>query len=146
MVAKQHGFYVTEFVPKAVFDRFATNSWWFIDERVVRICAELRKDFSAPVIINNWNAKGARQYSGYRPVRCTIGADNSQHRHGRAADLIVNGKHADEVRQWIMQNKKRYMGLGLTTLEDAAYAPTWVHLDVRWTGMSDILIVKPIKK
>ncbi|MBX2903087.1 MAG: hypothetical protein KF872_05965 [Chitinophagales bacterium] len=143
MEAIQHGFFATEFVPKEIFDRYGVNSWWFIDERIVRINAELKKDFNRAVIINNWSVKGTRQYCGYRPPTSIIGGKNSQHRHGRASDTIISGIHANEVREWIMQHKERYMQLGLTTLEHQDFAPTWVHLDCRWTGLNDILIVKP---
>ena len=35
------------------------------------------------------------------------------------------------------------MEVGVTTLEDGIYAPTWCHLDIRNTGLDNIFIVKP---
>jgi hypothetical protein len=138
-----YGFNVSEFVPSEIFRAFGVNSWWFIDTKVVLINAQLKKDFNAPIIINNWRAGGSREFCGYRPITCKIGGDNSQHRHGRASDTIVQGYSANEVREHIIKHKDVYMPLGLTTLEDKRYAPTWVHIDTRWTGLSDILIVVP---
>lgn len=140
----RYGFYASEFVPPEIFNAFgALHSWWFINERIVLINAELKKDFNAPVTINNWRAGGDRKYSGFRPKDCTVGADNSQHRLANASDTLIKGYTADEVREHILKNKQRYMALGLSRLEDAKYAPTWCHLDCAWTGLDEILIVKP---
>jgi hypothetical protein len=40
-------------------------------------------------------------------------------------------------------NEQQWMEAGLTVIEDGAYAPTWVHIDVRHTGKREIFIVKP---
>lgn len=146
MTLFNNGFRITEFVPKQIFDRFGANAWWLIDPKVPRICAEIKADFGgAQVIINNWYAGGVRQFSGYRPISCKTGGNDSQHRHGRAADVLVAGHTADAVRDHILAQKEKYIALGLTTLEHKAFAPTWVHFDVRFTGMNEILIVKPMK-
>jgi len=65
----------------------------------------------------------------------------SQHRFGRAIDLKVKGMKADEVREDIIQNFDIYKKVGLTTIEDGAFAPTWCHIDIRDT--EGLLIVKP---
>lgn len=142
----RHGFYASEFVPPEIFKHFGPlKSWWFINERVVLINAQLKNDFGGKrVIVNNWRGGGVRKYSGFRPANCEVGAENSQHRLGNASDTIIEGYTADEVRGYILKHKQRYMELGLTRLEDEKFAPTWCHLDCAWTGLDDILIVKPI--
>ena len=50
----------------------------------------------------------------------------------------LNKKRAE-----ILKNESGWMEVGVTTLEDAAYSPTWCHLDIRDTGLDNIFIVKP---
>lgn len=140
-----YGFRVTEFVPPEIYKMFGAQAWMFIDERIVLINKQLKQDFNAPVIINNWAAGGVRRYSGYRPITCKTGGDNSQHRHGRASDTLITGYTSDEVRAHILKHKAKYMSLGLSRMEDAKFAPTWAHIDCAWTGVNDIVIVKPLK-
>lgn len=67
----------------------------------------------------------------------------SQHKMGNAFDCDIKGLTADQARSRILDNKKEFMDAGLTTLESAEYAPTWVHSDLRTTSSEDILIVEP---
>lgn len=144
MEEKRNGFYAHEFVGQDIYSKFGPiKSWWFIDKRVVVICAELKKDLNATVTINNWHFGGVAQNSGYRTPTSTVGASLSQHRRGCAADVKVKGYTAKQVYDHILANKDKYMALGLTTLEDVEFTPTWTHLDTRYTGSSEILIVKP---
>lgn len=141
---KIHSFDVREFVPPEIFNRFGENSWWFVDVRLPRICKEIKDDFGgAPVVINNWHFGGVAQNSGFRTPTSTVGASLSQHRRGCAVDVKVKGHTPKAVHAMILANKDKYMELGLTTLEDVAYTSTWAHLDTRWTGLDEILIVKP---
>lgn len=136
-------FYSSEFVPPDIYNKFgAVKSWWFIRPEVVAVCELLRLRFQKPVTINNWKVGGSFDLRGFRPP-VSIGAENSQHRLGAAADINIEGHTPDEIRADIMKFKDLYMAKGLTTLEDAHFAPTWVHFDIRWTGDKDILIVKP---
>ncbi len=136
-------FYSSEFVPPTIYNKFgAIKSWWFVRPELVAICELLRLRFQKPVTINNWKAGGAFDLRGFRPPN-SIGAENSQHRLAAAVDCNVDDYTCDEVRADILKFKDLYMAKGLTTLEDAAFAPTWVHFDIRWTGSKDILIVKP---
>lgn len=114
------------------------------------------------VVINNWHyAKSAiRRWCGLRTVNYILArikagkkpARLTQHLGGmcNAYDAIYfikykNGKkvrlHADKVRAIILDNESKFMDAGLTTLESAQYAPTWVHHDLRPTGLDHILMV-----
>jgi hypothetical protein len=58
------------------------------------------------------------------------------------------GLSADEVRAEILSFPQVFLDLGLSTLENGTFAPTWVHSDIRNTAMdlsrpTQILIVKP---
>jgi hypothetical protein len=139
------GFYAQEFVPPEIFKDFGpNNSWWFVQPNVVKVCEALRKYFDKPLIVNNWNVGGKFRYRGYRPRKYAQGGENSQHRLGNAADLNIEGIDSNEVRKHILAYKDMYMLKGLTTIEHADFAPTWVHFDCRPTGMKEILIVKPL--
>lgn len=140
-----HGFDVREFTPPSIYQQFgAVKSWWFVDVRLPRICKQIKDDFGgASVTINNWFWGGVAQNSGYRTPTSTVGASLSQHRRGCAADVKVKGYTSKQVYDHILANKDKYIELGLTTLEDIADTPTWLHLDTRHTGLDEILIVKP---
>jgi hypothetical protein len=109
----------------------------------VAICELLRLRFQKPVTVNNWKVGGSYDLRGFRPSNSTVGAENSQHKLGSAADCNIEGYTADEIREHILQFKDIFMAKGLTTLEDGAIAKTWCHFDIRWTGANDVLIVKP---
>lgn len=73
----------------------------------------------------------------------TLGSWWSQHKFSKAIDPKIKGLNADDARQRILDNSQEFMDAGLTTLESAAFAPTWVHADRRITGLNYILIVGP---
>jgi hypothetical protein len=52
-------------------------------------------------------------------------------------------KNSGEIHDIIMKNQKQFLDAGLTTLEDKAMTPGWVHADCRFTGLQEIYIVKP---
>lgn len=134
-------FDIREFVHPDVWTRFGESSVWFLDRRLFSINQCLRDRFGS-LIINNWHFGGERVDSGFNPNR-DIGAEYSQHKFGRATDDQFRDATANEVRQDILKHQCYWLEMGLTTLESGDYAPTWVHLDTRYTGMNEILIVKP---
>lgn len=128
-----------EFVPPAIYEHFVDKSIWFIDPRIVVIAQFIRDRFNATVTINNYLAGGNYQYSAFRDHACTIGAENSQHRHGRAIDFRVKNKTPEEIRADIITNFELYRKAGLTTIEGGT--PIWVHADCRFTNRNSLLIV-----
>ena len=42
-----------------------------------------------------------------------------------------------------MSNEELFLNMGLTRIEDGAFAPTWLHIDRAWTGDNKIHVVKP---
>ena len=61
---------------------------------------------------------------GFRPRDCTVGADNSQHKNGRAVDVY------DPQRQfasWCMAHPTEMAKRNLH-MEDPRWTPSWVHL------------------
>jgi hypothetical protein len=132
-------FTLAEFVPPSIYEKYLEKSVWFIDPRIVIMAQFIRDRFGKPITINNYLSGGNYQYSAFRDTACTIGAVNSQHRHGRAFDFRIKGITPEEVRQDIIKNFPAYRETGLTTIE--ADTDTWVHVDCRFTNQPTLLIV-----
>ena len=82
---------------------------------------------------------GPRNESGLRQFGTITGAGMSQHKFGRAADVIISGMSSEEVRKLIKNNFTELKALGLTTIEKDT--PTWCHFDCRFTGQDELLEV-----
>ena len=143
-----NNFQIHEFVPGHIFERWGDRSVWFVQPRIISVAQAIREHFGKSVMINGngMNFRGFRDDSFYfneDGSKKRKGGFFSQHRFGNAIDLNVSGMDCDEVRDEIIKHTSKFMDAGLTTLEDGAFAPTWVHCDARPTGMNEILIVKP---
>ncbi len=136
-------FSLHEFVPRIIYQRYGVNARWFIRKEIIDLAQFYRDWFEAPLYINNWFWGGPRQNRGFRTPNTRVGALYSQHKLGAAFDCNVKGMSPDDVRQEILDNSAEFMAAGLTTLEDPAFAPTWIHSDIRRTEMDEILIVRP---
>lgn len=139
-------FDIREFVPEATWKRHGRKSIRFIDPKVIAIAQHLRDLTNAPVVINNWDNYSLVKYefSGYRPPTTRIGAKESQHRFGRAIDVKVGGMKTRDVYNLVMAHSGEFLKLGLTTIEDVEFTPTWLHLDCRNIGdKKELLIIKP---
>lgn len=131
-------FELREFVPKATYDQFGDKSIQFIDHRLPALCQAIRDLFPGKsVTINNWHIGGTQQLCGFRPPNCDVGAELSQHKHGRAADLHILGlTDYEEAREVIRKNFDMLHALGLSTIELGT--PTWLHIDCRWIGLDKL--------
>lgn len=136
-------FHIYEFVPKEIYEVYGANSKWFVRPEVIKLAQFYRDWFEVPITINDWQSGGRFSERGYRVPNSKTGAVYSQHKLGSAFDCTVKGMTANEVRKEILDHEFAFMMAGLTTLEHEDYAPTWVHSDVRNTGLDYILIVKP---
>ena len=73
-----------------------------------------------------------------------VGGKLSQHKFGRAADIKIPGLTSRQIYDEILNHEKIFMAAGLTTLENIDATPTWVHIDIRYQGNSEkIIIVNP---
>ncbi len=132
-------FFLAEFVPPVIYEKYEDKAIWFVDSRLFVMAQFIRDRFGKPITINNYLTGGSYQYSAFRDSTCTIGAVNSQHRHGRAIDFRIKGMSPQEVREDIIRNYGLYRPAGLTTIE--ADTATWVHVDCRNTNQETLLIV-----
>src|SRR3989304_5335996 len=137
-------FIIQEFVPQSVYTQFGDKSIWFVDINLINLAQAVRDFFGATVTINNWHSKGTLQNRGYRIPLSEEGGKISKKMIGRAVDISFKDLTVTEAYDKILKNEKLFMSFGLTTLEDILYTKTWLHLDIRNTGLIDkILIVKP---
>lgn len=108
----------TELLPQGYIDTTV------LDVKLLRLIDEIRELLGVPCSIN---ADG-RQYCGWRPKECTIGAAHSQHKLGKAADLHPQGMIAEDARTII----RKAVDLGaLKDLGGVELDVSWVHVDVR---------------
>lgn len=136
-------FTLQEFVPEIVHKQFGDKAIQFVDPKIIQVVETLRQFIGKPVTVNNWNSGGQYQESGFRHPYTDTGAKLSQHKFGRAADVKVEGMTSKQVYDFVIVNKLKLMAAGLTTVENIAATPSWVHLDVRPSLVKDLQIVNP---
>lgn len=125
-------FKIWEMVPKDFYTKYqkrgADYLWTILfDERLLRSMDTIREQFG-PMKVNDWKAGGNNQYRGIRPPSCKIGADLSQHRFGRAVDLIPHNYSPSEIRADIIQDQ---MGEPYKFIGGLEMKISWLHIDVR---------------
>lgn len=69
-----------------------------------------------------------KQFGGFRPQTCTIGAPHSAHKEGMAVDIYDPTNALDE---WITDDVLRECGL---YREGGRWTPGWTHLTTRRPG------------
>lgn len=143
MLQVSEHFVLAEFVPPYLINRFGPKALWYVSRFQIQAAEAVRTYFDAPVTINNYHLGGRFENRGTRLPNSKVGAWLSQHKYANAIDVSVKGLSAHEVYRAILDDQTFFMRAGVTTLEDVRYTPTWLHLDGRSTGMSDIYIVKP---
>lgn len=132
-------FDIREFVPPQIYNQFGDKSIWFINPKIITIAEFVRSFFNKQVIINNWHVGGTYTESGYRLPDTITGAKLSQHKLSNAIDIKMPAVDYDEVRKVILDNEKKFMEAGITTIEDKT--PTWLHVDCRFSKLDHILVV-----
>lgn len=95
-----------------------------LDAKLLILIDQVRELLGVPCTIN----VDGRQYCGWRPENCTVGAPRSQHKLGRAADLHPIGMTAEDGRLLI----RKAVAAGMLPLLGAVELDVnWIHLDVR---------------
>lgn len=141
-------FALNELVPPHILAERGERAWALMDDRILRGADWLREKFG-PAIINGKFGGKVFTESGLRDPFDTTprSAKWSQHKFGRAVDMKFMKVTAKEVYDYIIRNPSEARENGITTLEDIAHTPTWLHADCR--ALPDtfpdngILVVKP---
>lgn len=103
------------------------EGWKLIDDKLKETIDCLREEIiQAPLICNTWHMGGSRKWSGYRTKDCPVGAARSQHKSGRAVDLLCYKYTAEQMRQMILD--KQDMLPYPIRMEDGV---NWLHVDVK---------------
>lgn len=133
-------FILQELVPPDVFEERGEYAWELLDMRALMTLVSLRTQFG-PLTVNSWHEGGRYHDSGYRSPNSKVGVPWSQHRYGRAFDCKFALATPQEVYAYVYSNTHLFPML--TTLEDVATTPTWLHFDTRLNAISGIRIVRP---
>lgn len=137
-----HFFKPYELVPKATYDLLKDKPWriWqLFDPRALYAGDRIRKRYGK-MIANTWwspalvETYGYHQFRGWRPPDCQIGSPWSQHRFGRALDLVPTEVDVEEIREDIKVGSFQY----ITCIEEDV---DWLHFDTR--NYRGLLIVRP---
>ena len=124
---KSKYFKVHELVPRKMFEKYGEKSWRYVDVRHIETIDILKEHFNlGTMTINNYFWGGSREWSGIRTPDSPWYSYGSQHSFANALDIVFSDYTAQEVREYIIENKhifKHIKGLELGV--------SWVHIDVR---------------
>jgi hypothetical protein len=113
------------------FPKYGDRLWTLFDVRVLWTLDMLR-DYYGAAAMNNWETEkrwAARmQFRGWRPMDAGVGAALSQHKWGRAADVVFRDVSAEVVRQELRKDPDAERFQHITCIEAGV---TWFHFDVR---------------
>ena len=117
-------FKAVELVPKPMYDELGEKVWALFDSRLLYTADCLREVFGT-LICNTWCFGGSSQYRGYRPEGCKIGANWSQHKNGRALDLVSPKVTAEELRLKVIEKNRLFKYI--SRIEKTV---SWLHFEV----------------
>jgi hypothetical protein len=136
-------FYLDELVHPDFYDG-TRKAEKFLDRRIVEGLQAIRNYIDQPITVNNWAVGGKRKFNGLRPMNSAVGAKYSQHKFGRAFDLVVPGRTPEEIHDVIKQMEARFITTGrITRLENFSHTPTWTHIDNAYTGLDHLYFFNP---
>lgn len=127
-------FELYELLPPEVFtyedmvakEKHLQKGWSYLDDKLLITIDVIREIIGLPLICNTWYQDGNRQYCGYRVRNCLVGASFSQHKEGKAVDLICAKMSAEDMRKKIIANQDKLPYP--IRIEDGV---SWLHLDCK---------------
>lgn len=120
-----------ELVDQVSFERYGSRLWNVFDERILRAADRLRRRYG-PLVCCDWHCGGTNHFRGWRAPGCNVGALLSQHRFGRALDLIPQRCTAEEIRQDLLDAPDFVLGdLGQWLVTAFEADVSWLHIDCR---------------
>uniref|UniRef100_A0A6M3LL07 Peptidase n=1 Tax=viral metagenome TaxID=1070528 RepID=A0A6M3LL07_9ZZZZ len=134
MIQKPIYFKLEELVPQSLFAAHKGDQdrlWWCFDPRVLWTADKLRMLYGK-MICNTWLWGGIHFERGLRLLATKTGAVLSQHKFGRALDLVPVDTTAEAIRQDILAHPGHDEFKFIKCLEINI---PWLHFDVRnWIG------------
>lgn len=141
-------FEIQEFVPPETYALYKDTAIRFISPQIFVIAAGLRKQFGAPIIINNWHRGGVAKYRGYRPPNCTTGAFESPHKRGMALDFNIQGMKDSDVQRIIKLGYDLiFKPLGITEMEEGTdekkqgAGKGWTHVSCELWDRAELVMI-----
>jgi hypothetical protein len=142
-VKLSENFYLDEFVCPEIYSARGAKAAQLIDIRIVLAVQFLRNTIGKPIRLNTWWNGGNLDERGLRTMDTKTGARWSQHKYGRAADISIEGMTPQQIQSVILQYEEMMITKQwITVLEDVRDTATWCHIDCRYTGADNILIVR----
>lgn len=130
-------FKIQELVSQATLAYLGEEACWnILDERALMMLDKLRDKFG-PANVNDWIFGGKYDSRGYRAPNDPDGARYSDHRFGRAFDVVFKKVHAEQVRSYILANKDEFPFI--TCIESGV---SWLHFSCRNTSRIEIVTNK----
>lgn len=123
-------FEIYELVPPNIYSRYHTEVrkiWGMFDERILITAQNLRNRYGK-MVCNDWYWDGKWKERGWRPWNTLTGAQFSQHKFGRALDLIPTNTDVEEIRRDILKDPNHPDFEHITCLEMNI---SWLHIDCR---------------
>ena len=124
------GIQLYEVLPKQFYEEeYPTHGnrlWMMFDYELLLTVHHMRKRYGT-VYLNNWYWGGDKQYRGWRPFHTTVGAYLSQHKFGRAVDMVFKFYSAERIRNDILASPYSTAFKFITGIEMEV---SWVHIDV----------------
>ena len=143
-MVKANYFDIKELVPRHVHDARGEKAWELIDSRLIAAIDAIRENHG-PAIVNTWaypkyaEQYGRRNWSGLRTAEFyrkqgftdiqmykAFERSYSQHKFGRAVDMLFVTASVDDVREDILSNPEKY-----PTIKAVELGTSWLHIDVR---------------
>lgn len=128
-------FETREFVPKHVYNVRGEKAIQLMDDRILLTADNLRARYG-PAVINTWFfwnknspawiGKDSRNWSGLRTKQSPYGGLFSQHRYGRALDMLFRDITAEEIRADILADPDLFPLINSLELD-----VSWLHVDCR---------------
>ncbi len=118
-------FALYELLPPELYKDEETG-WYLLDRKLLFTLDAIREIIGKPLICNTWMQDGNRRDSGYRVPESKVGAQFSQHKQGKAADLLCASYTAEQMRQMIKENENM-LPFPIRIEADV----NWLHVDVK---------------
>lgn len=124
---KSKYFKAHELVPSHIYAHYGDKSYRFIDSRLIETIDTIKEHFNlGTMTINNYAWNGDREWSGLRTPVSNWYSETSMHAHGKAIDAVFSDYSAEEVRNFIIENKNLF-----PHIKGIELGVSWLHIDTR---------------
>lgn len=129
MLANKY-FNIEELVSSKCYKQYGDDSIKFLDKTALEALENVREILDVPLICNNWNIGGNRNYCGYREPDCGVGVKTGYHYKGQAFDLISSEMTAKEMREKLSNNIDKLKHPIRVEKWDNKGEISWLHIDI----------------